>query len=209
MLRRSRWKATTFAAALVVVVSVSVLLSIRSAEPDASASSTFGVYVEPPDTPDDVRLDIDSVTLEQNQLKVVSSVEALVTEVAESHPQSIWINRLIAESVPRAWLRDLSKQGTVIVGINMTRRELGTLLGSSDFGGSPDWRPQEVPVFVIYYERLDVPFTNEQGEPATFGSKGWFNDSYDPQRPDRLFSLVHEAIRNTQLASPNVQPRSP
>ncbi len=105
-------------------------------------------------------------------------------------------------ATPSDWLRKQMTQGVPIVGINMTRAELGQLLRVDSSGVASDWRPAGLSTFVIYYERLNVPLTNPQGEPGVRGGRGWANDADDPDQPGWLIHAVQKAIQIAAELSP-------
>lgn len=191
---------------VLVIVSALLQMSMSTLAPGVAATSAFGVYLEPPDTPADLRLNVDLVARTvEDEVIVVPTVAELQATVAALSPQSIWINQAALDMVPQDWLREQMRRSTVIVGINTTTGELASVLGVSP-GGSADYRPEGRSMFAMYAQRVDVPYTNADGEPATMSIKGWFNNPYDPRRPESLFVFVREAIENTQLSRPEPPP---
>lgn len=167
----------------------------RSETPStARQERPFAVYLEPVDIPADQHIQIPAKELESRGVTTVSTVEELTALVETTEPPSLWINGAALPEVPEAWLRGQREQGVVIVGIKLTKRELGSALGVTP-GGSPDWQPQGVPTYAMYWEALDIPYTNPHGEPAVRGGYSWLNDDYDPTCPDVLFNVVEQAVK--------------
>lgn len=186
------------ALAIVAAFVAALLLAAAGHQPTPS----LGVYIEPPGTPEDLRLNIAPATLAEANVRTVSSVRALQSAVATGQPRSIWLNRTAMASISPAWLRQQMARGVPIVGINMTRAELGQLLNVDSSGAASDWRPAGLSTFVIYYERLNVPITNPDGSAGVRGGRGGANDAYDPDQPGWLIHAVQKAIQITEEPSP-------
>lgn len=211
----------TIGGALILAMFLGLALLAHS--PQASASGTLAVYLEPANTPSALRLNVAAGLLEANKVTVVSGVDQLQAAVAANRPQAIWINESALTAVPQPWLRQQLRGGVVIVGINATRRSLANALGISvdeaanqsgaaavrvpvqqgrSVTSDPvwDWRHPNKPTFVIYYA-ADVPVVNSAGQRTVVRNEGSFNEVYEPTQPTSLFFFVHEAIQRAHQAT--------
>lgn len=173
---------------------VSATGGLRGSE---AAASTFAVYLQPASVPESERLNLsaDDVgdVLDGREFRIVETTPELETLVAVAQPQSIWVHADAIGGVPTSLLRDAMRQGTVIVGIDMTSRTLASKLKVSA-GATPDWHPEGVVTFVLYAEALNVPYTNELGQPATRGFRTSANERVDPRNPAGLLWIVDQTI---------------
>lgn len=188
------WRLLLILSSLLGLTALLSVATLTTPQPTV-ASGPLAIYLEPLDTPPALRLNVAPSALVAQHITVVRQVEEFQQLAAALRPQSLWINQAALAKIPPSWLREQLQRNIVIVGINVTKQELATVLGV-DSGGEPAWRPTQ-PFFAIYYQ-ASLPFTNRVGQPAMSKHRGWFNHVYEPEQPDSLFNWIREALQYTQ-----------
>lgn len=177
---------------LLATIAVPMLTDEQASE---AASATFAVYLQPPGVAASDRLDLALIraALPGQDFVVVDSVAGLENALAAESPQSVWVHADAIDDVPASVLRDQMKRGAVIVGINVTSGVLAAKLGV-EASRTPDWKPEGYTTFVIMAQALNVPYTNELGQPATRSAIIRGNDIFDPSNPIGLITMVEGVI---------------
>lgn len=146
--------------------------------PDAQ-TRPFAVYLQPVDTNPDTQLDIPAMEAALGDLPfvTVSTADDFVATVDAAKPFSIWIHSAAIDSIPSDWINTHVRQGTPIVGIDLSFAQLNRLIPMDDADPFPT--PPGHVTFVTYSEQRDASgdFSRESGR-----SQGYIRDVHHPYR---------------------------
>jgi hypothetical protein len=124
----------------------------------------------------------------------MTSPESFIEMVDRVNPKSIWIHASALETIPPEWISQIRSSSTVVVGINIPIESLGTHIGVP-IARSGDWDPGDSVTFALYWEAIDIPYTNPLGEPATRGGTSWTYESFDSFPPEALVAILEGELQ--------------
>lgn len=188
---------------LVIVAIAAIIVAVggfagstpaRRQSANSPENRPLGVYLEPENVPEDQRIPIAQSSLEELGIVQMTSPESFIEMVDRVNPKSIWIHASALETIPPEWISQIRSSSTVVVGINIPIESLGTHIGVP-IARSGDWDPGDSVTFALYWEAIDIPYTNPLGEPATRGGTSWTYESFDSFPPEALVAILEGELQ--------------